>query len=252
MENIYRKIIEIEEKNLNAALCITTTSIGSSPRKTGTKMIVYESGEIFGTIGGGKLESVVIQKAIEAIGKQTSENISFNLLKDLDMQCGGRVEIYIEPIIGKYRLYIFGDGHIGKSLAFMANHAGFDVTVIDQREGIFDTWSNVQIATLNIHFQEAFKTLTFKNNTFVCSATHEHKLDFEITALSQQQQPAYIGMVGSVRKFKKAQELWLNNNMLTETDIAKIDCPAGVEIKAETPEEIAVSILAKMIEVRND
>ena len=101
-------------------------------------MLVYPNGEIEGTIGGGKLEFEVIEKAKTALEKKKSVKFNFKLDTDLGMSCGGYTEVYIEPLLPQLQLYIFGAGHIGKALARYAPDFGFSLTLIDPRENIVD------------------------------------------------------------------------------------------------------------------
>ncbi|NOZ45551.1 MAG: XdhC family protein [Chlorobi bacterium] len=250
MDNIYAKIIESENENIDCALCIITSIKGSTPRKPGSKMLVYSSGKIFGTIGGGSLENQVIKDALETLKIGKPKYFKHNLLEDHSMGCGGNVEIYIEPILKSYDLYIFGAGHIGKALAKQANKLGFKVTVIDERESIFDDFNSEVIRTINKNHNEAFKELQFNKRVFITSITHKHGYDYDVIAHCAKKEFAYLGMIGSKRKIETAKKSYLQNNILTEKEIEKIDWPMGVPITCETPEEIVVSILAKLIDVR--
>ena len=250
MKGIHSKINEIENSNLKAAVCTIVASKGSTPRKIGAKMIVFKNETIFGTIGGGALEKTVISQAIVVIENQTPQVVSHNLIKDLDMCCGGTVEIFIEPILNKKNLYIFGAGHIGKALAKFANDLDFKVTLIDQRIDAFDNL-NLDCDIINENHHHAIEKLSFNNNTYCVILTHDHAYDREILALCSKKINGYIGMIGSQRKVEMAKKMLLSSNLITNEQLSKVDMPIGIEINAKTPEEIAISILAKLIELRN-
>jgi len=124
VKDILLKIDDIIKSGIKAALCIIVETKGSSPRKTGSKMIVYENGKQEGTIGGGSLELKVIEDAKEIMNGSVAQKFSYDLGDDLSMNCGGSAEVYIEPILQQQQLYIFGAGHIGKVLAKYAPDFG--------------------------------------------------------------------------------------------------------------------------------
>ncbi|MFY9307645.1 MAG: XdhC family protein [Bacteroidia bacterium] len=251
MNNIYKKILQIESGNAKAALCTIISTKGSSPRKTGAKMLVYQNGKIEGTIGGGALEKKVIEQALAVLKNNEATIVAHNLVSQLAMCCGGTVEIFIEPIMNKKQLYIFGAGHIGKSLAKFAIELDFEVTLIDERSEAFDTNDFTACTTINTHHANAIEQLVFSENTFVVILTHNHAYDREILALSSQKPHQYIGMIGSERKVAIAKKNIVASQLLTEEQAASIDMPIGLDIEAITPQEIAISILAKLIDVRN-
>ncbi|MES2588132.1 MAG: XdhC family protein [Bacteroidota bacterium] len=250
LKGLYSKIIEIENSNRKAVLCTVISSKGSTPRKMGSKMIVFENETIFGSIGGGALEKKVIEQAIEVIKSKKSIVVSHNLVKELEMCCGGTVELFLEQIMNKKKLHIFGAGHIGKSLAKFAFELDFIVSLIDERIDAFDEF-DVACTKINQQHTTAIENLTFDENTFVAILTHDHAYDREILALCSKKKNAYIGMVGSERKVEIAKKNLLSVDLLSQEEIEKVDMPIGKNIHAITPEEIAISILAKLIEVRN-
>lgn len=251
MNHIYSKIIEIENSNIKAALCTIIATKGSSPRKTGSKMIVYTNGKIDGTIGGGALEKKVIEQAIRTIKNNTPQIVTHNLVSELAMCCGGTVELFIEPIMNKKKLYIFGAGHIGKSLAKFAIELDFNVTLIDERYEAFDDLDIPDCTFIKEHHATAIEQLKFDEHTFVVILTHNHQYDREILALTSMKPHQYIGMIGSERKVEIAKKNMIASKIMDSEKIASIDMPIGLDIEAITPQEIAISILAKLIDVRN-
>lgn len=252
MKGLYQKIIEIENNIIRAVLCTIISSSGSTPRKAGSKMLVYENNSIFGTIGGGALEQKVIIQAFEVLKKREPKVFSHHLVKDLDMCCGGTIDIYIEPILNKKKIIVFGAGHIGMKLAKYANELDFVVTLIDDRTNVFDEFDvNSGIKKIQDHFANVIDDLNFDTNTFVVILTHDHKYDREILALCSKKNHAYIGMIGSERKIEMAKKMLLASDLISMDQLNKVDMPIGINIKVKTPEEIAISILAKLIDLRN-
>lgn len=251
MTSIYQKITEVENSNKKAALCTIVMTKGSAPRKTGAKMLVYINGSIDGTIGGGALEKKVIEQALEVLQNNTSKIVTHNLVSELSMCCGGTVELFIEPIMNRKKLYIFGAGHIGKTLAKFATDLDFNVTLIDERYEAFEDGDFSEFTLIKEHHATAIEKLNFDEQTFVVILTHNHAYDREILALTATKPHGYIGMIGSERKVTIAKKNIIASNILNEEEANTIDMPIGIEIEAITPQEIAISILAKLIDVRN-
>ncbi len=249
MDSIYQQIAELIKNGKSAALCTITKTEGSTPRKAGSKMLVYKTGEIQGSIGGGALEKECIKNALEVLKSSQAQVFKHKLEKDHAMSCGGVVEIFIEPLNVQKKLYIFGGGHIGKALSEFSEKLQFQVTVIDSRNEIFAHYTNTNVKTLNLSIEKAFETLEFDENVFICSIMHEHGLDKELIASALKRKFAYLGMIGSSRKIAQTQQFLLEKGF-AQAEIEKINMPMGLSINCETPEEIAISILAKLIDVR--
>jgi xanthine dehydrogenase accessory factor len=251
MQHIFTKTEELLQSQLPGALCIVVETHGSTPRKQGAKMIVYPDGTIYGTIGGGSIEKEVITQAIKLIEAGKPAKFSFNLDNDLAMYCGGKMEIYIEPLNPPHKLIIFGAGHVGKSLASFARALEFSVTVVDPREGIFNDTAFAGLNVINVDYFDAIEKLTFNENTYIAIMTPKHLYDEDILSAVARKPHAYLGMIGSGRKVALLKKRFLEENILTTEELEKIDMPIGIKFSAETPQEIAISILAKLIDVRN-
>lgn len=241
----------LKRENLAAALCTVVSTKGSTPRKTGTKMLVLQNGKIYGTIGGGNLEKQVIEIAIETIENKNSKIHKFELLQQLGMCCGGTVEIFIEPIMEKNKLYIFGAGHVGTALAIFAQNTGFEVTVIDDRSDYIQSIQNEKITKIYSNFENAISNLTFDKQTYIVVVTYSHPSDRTILSLCINKPNAYLGMIGSRRKTEVTRKKFLESKIATAHQLDNVDMPIGLDINPETPAEIAVSILAKLIQVKN-
>lgn len=239
------------ESNRNAAYCVIVQTKGSTPRKVGAKMIVYDDGSINGSIGGGNLEKKVIENAIRQIKEQEPKLFKHDLLHQHNMCCGGTVEIYIEPIIKMNRLYIFGAGHSGNALSKIAITLNFEVYIIDDRKQYLDNISNKEINKLNLNYDKALPSLPFDDNSYIVIMTYEHAYDRDILAYCIKQPNAYIGMIGSKRKIELTKKMFLKGKIATMEELEKVDMPMGININAEGPEEIAISILAKLIAIKN-
>jgi xanthine dehydrogenase accessory factor len=251
MQSIFSKAEELRSEQQKAAICIVIETKGSTPRKQGAKMIVFADGSIYGSIGGGSVEKEVAEKAIENINTGKPEKCTFSLEKDLGMHCGGYMEVYIEPISHTQKLVIFGAGHIGRAVAKFALDLDFSVTIIDPRENIFDGKEFSSYSCFNKDYFAAIEEVIFDENTYYVIVTPKHLFDEAILEKIARKPHAYIGMIGSTRKIELIKKRFLEEKILDNDELSKIDMPIGIAFAAETPQEIAISIVAKLIDVRN-
>ncbi len=251
MADIYAKIEEIKLSGKSATLCILTATKGSTPRKAGSKMLVTCDGKIFGTVGGGAVERKIIALALEVCGQANPKFVSINLEEDAEMQCGGSVDVYLEPINPSQKLVILGVGHIGTVVAEFAQKLGFAVTLIDPREEFLNRFADQGFEIIMNDYLAAIKDFNSDENTYFVVTTPKHEFDQDLTAICAKKPHRYLGMIGSRKKVAHAKKHYLENKILTKGEIEKIDMPIGIKFNAQTPEEIAVSIVAKLIDVRN-
>lgn len=252
MESIYQKLLEAEKGNIDVAIATITKTEGSTPRKAGSKMLVYADKKTFGTVGGGKLENQVIEDAVLVLKENKPKHFHHKLEKDHKMGCGGCVDVFIEPIVGKMQLFIFGGGHVGSTLAELALKLGFNISIIDCREEIINKLDKTKYNCIFAPYEEIVDSLAFNNKTFITIMTHAHNYDELLTEKCAKKEYAYLGMIGSKNKIAKFKKNYLENNLLTVEQMNRIDWPMGIPIACQTPEEIAVSILAKLIDVRGN
>jgi xanthine dehydrogenase accessory factor len=253
--DIYKILVQYREARVPCALCTVVESSGSSPRKPGAHMLVLGSGEIIGTIGGGAIEQETIQIALTSIRERTPNIVERHLTHDLGMCCGGSMKIFVEPQVYPPSLWIFGAGHVAEPLCEVATLAGFSVTVVDERPeqthpDRFPRAHAIHCAPpLSILDQQPSLTQNLAE-TFVVIVTHDHALDEMILArLLQNEPPAYLGVIGSVRKREKFKQR-LRASGLSENSLKQFRTPMGLDIGAITPQEIAVSVVAELILVR--
>ena len=214
-------------------------------------MLVYKDGSIEGSIGGGALEKKVIEQAQEVLKNNEAKTVTHNLVSELSMCCGGTVQLFIEPIMNRKKVYVFGAGHVGKALARFATELDFSVTLIDERYDAFDDIVLPGCTFVKDHHTTAIEQIQFDENTFIVILTYNHEFDREILALTSKKPHGYVGMIGSERKVEIARKNMLHSGFLSEQELKDIDMPIGLNIHAITPQEIAISILAKLIDVRN-
>jgi xanthine dehydrogenase accessory factor len=251
LSDIYDEIIKVKKSDDKAALCTIINTKGSAPRKVGAKMIVYDNGCIKGTIGGGDLEKKVIEEAIQVLADQRPSVFKHDLLHQHSMCCGGVVEIFIEPIMKTKRLFIFGAGHTGQALTRIALDTDFEVFLIDDRKEYIDQCVIPEINKMNLEHTVALQALQFDKNAYLVITTYSHQIDRDILAYCVKKDWAYLGMIGSKRKIQMTKKMFIESGIGSEEELSKIHMPIGIDIYAQTPEEIAVSILAELIKVKN-
>ena len=251
MRQYFDELQHAYNTSLASAYCIIVETKGSTPRKVGAKMIVYADGSIYGTIGGGNLEKKVIENAIKQIELNAPRLFKHDLLHQHNMCCGGSVSIYIEPIVKKKRLYIFGAGHTGAALAKFASGLDFDIFLIDDRKEYLDAIDQKEINKMHAEYSVVLPSLPFDENTYVVIMTYEHSFDRDILSHCINQPHAYLGMIGSQRKIELTKKMFTEAKFASKKQLDAVDMPMGLSIKADGPEEIAISILAKLIHVKN-
>ncbi|MFZ4398604.1 MAG: XdhC family protein [Bacteroidales bacterium] len=251
MNNIYLEIENILKQHRPSALCIIIDSKGSTPRKAASKMIVFANAEIIGTVGGGAIERQIIEDALMVIENNKAFKKEYKLEADLNMHCGGIMEVYIEPLLQTNNLYIFGAGHVGKALARFAKDLDFNISFFDWRDIVFTTEETNDYQFIKGDYLESIEKTIFDSNTFSVIVTPSHEFDEQILSVLGKKPHAYLGMIGSRRKVEGVKKNLLHSGLYTEEEINRFDMPIGIPIAVETPNEIAVSILAKLIDVRN-
>ena len=251
MRNFQDILQKIQEAKEPVALCIIVAVKGSTPRKEGAKMLVYESGKFCGTIGGGNLEKKVIENALAVIKKNEPQLFRHDLLHQHSMCCGGTVDVYIEPIMKKNKLYIFGAGHTGQALAKYAVDMEFEVVMIDDRKEYIDQITIEGVNKMNLNFEQALSLLPFDKQTYITIMTYEHSIDRNILAFCIKKVYAYLGMIGSLRKVELTKKMFIESGLASKEKLDTVEMPMGLNKNSESPEEIAISILAKLIQTNN-
>jgi xanthine dehydrogenase accessory factor len=161
------------------------------------------------------------------------------------------MEVYIEPINPSQKLLIFGAGHIGKAISLFAKELDFSIYIVDPRENIFTEEMLRDHHCINEDYFKAIDEFPFDENTYSVIVTPKHLFDEEILGKIARKPHAYLGMLGSSRKVEMARQRFLAEKVLTKEELDAVDMPIGIKFRVQTPQEIAVSILAKLIDVRN-
>jgi xanthine dehydrogenase accessory factor len=252
--NIYEEIVKLQREGRRGAVATIVNSRGSIPSFQSAKMLIRDDGTIAGTIGGGCVEAEVWQVAREVIAQEKPRSLTFDLNQDpkydTGLVCGGTLEIFIEPILPPADLYIFGAGHVAASLYKVARIAGFDVTVVDDREAYAnrERFPEAQ-QVIAEDFDKAAAQLAPSESSYIVIVTRGHRDDMRVLRWAVQTPARYVGMIGSKRKtitiFKELQQEGVPAHLFD-----RVHAPVGLDIGAITPEEIAVSITAELIAKR--
>ncbi len=234
-------------------LCTVIRTAGSTPRKAGAKLLVTAA-ETFGTIGGGRVEyeATAEAKRLLAEGPRARPRTrAMHLTHELAMCCGGEVEIFFEPYSPAARLLVCGGGHIAHALVPMAARAHFDVFVAEDLDELTGAARFPDAAGFVDDFDlDALATIGL-SGAYVVVVTRDHAIDQGIVeSLLRRDVPLlFLGLIGSRRKSMLVRAR-LAHRGIRDTAVARLVCPVGLAIGAQTPAEIAVSILAQLIDVR--
>lgn len=252
--DIYEQIVQLRREGRRGAVATITNVRGSIPSFQTAKMLVRDDGSIAGTIGGGCVEAEVWQAAREVMEQEKPRSLTFNLNNDpkydTGLVCGGTLEIFIEPVLPPALLYIFGAGHVAYNLYKVATIAGFDVTVIDDRESYAnrERFPDAREVIAD-DFDAVTARLNVPEGSYIVIVTRGHRDDMRILRWAVDANARYLGMIGSKRKTISIYKE-LETQGTAPQKFAKVHAPVGLEIGAVTPEEIAVSIVAEMIAER--
>ncbi len=248
---IYEEILRLTREDRPSALATIVQCAGSAPQKEGSKMLVRDDGTTMGTLGGGCIEAEVVQNSLMVIKDGSARTVPFNLTeKDGGLVCGGKILVFIEPIVPEPHLVILGAGHVGKALSSVAAFSGFRVTVVDDREE-YANRKNLSRANDVIvsDFASVFSKVPVDKKTYLVIATRGHNHDLDALKAGLKTEACYIGLLGSRRKRALLFKM-LREEGFSDHDIQRVIIPVGIPIGSVTPEEISISIVAQIIEQR--
>jgi xanthine dehydrogenase accessory factor len=254
MDDIYQEIVRVKTEGGEAALVTVVSASGSTPREEGAKMLVKPDGSIVGTIGGGSLEAQIIKEAIGVIKqgkpKRLHRSLTAREAGEEGMICGGDLEVFIEPILTPSTLYIFGGGHIALALTKMGKLVGFKIAVIDDRAEFAsaERFPEAEVVLAD-EFTKSFPKIKIDKSSYIVIVTHGHQHDEVVLEWAVGTPARYIGMIGSKTKNETIYR-HLRDRGISKEQLDRVHAPIGLEIGAQTPEEIAVSILAEVIKAR--
>lgn len=254
MDSFYQKVVDLEKTGEAFAICSIIDSRGSTPRHEGSKMIVDQNGIVCGTVGGGEIENRTIQEAIKCLMDGKSKRLTYSLIDpekgDVGI-CGGTVELYVEPILPQPKMLVIGGGHVGKAVAHLAHWLGYRVIVSDDRPEFCTKENNPDADEFCITpMEEIPGHIKINPQTYIVLTTRGMNVDVVGLPALLETNARYIGIIGSKRRWLSTRKE-LADQGIPEEKLNRVYSPIGLELKAETPEEIAISIMAEIIMIQN-
>lgn len=247
---LYEDIVRLSRSGEAYALATVVANGGSSPRKSGAKMLIRTDGSSAGSVGGGRVEKETIDAARHALATGESRLLEFVLTEEHGFACGGNMTVFVEACGQRPHLFLFGAGHVGRAISRLASGCGFRVTVVDDRPECADqALLPGADKILCCSVPAAFEQLTFDRETSVIIATPGHLSDFAAVRGCLATDAGFIGLLGSRRKRDVLMQT-LAREGFTPDQCNRIVTPVGLDIGAQTPEEIAVSIVAQLISLK--
>jgi len=251
-KSIYKALAEVERENGTVVLCTVISSRGSTPREAGSKMLVYPDGRTLSTIGGGEMEARVLEEASQAFVDGRTRTLNYRFVdpeKGDPGVCGGEVEVFLEPIKPTPEIIIVGVGHVGRAVAHLAHWLGFRVIVSDDRTEMCTPEAIPEADQFfPVPIEELVEQLHVTTDSYIVLTTRSLPIDVAGLPKLLESPAAYIGVIGSRRRWETAREM-LAEAGISEERLDGVLSPIGLELNAETPEEIAVSVIAEIIMV---
>ncbi|MCC6668729.1 MAG: XdhC family protein [Polyangiaceae bacterium] len=249
MRDVTRALLHVLTSGRRGALATVVRVSGSVPQQPGARLLLAPDGATTGTVGGGAVERAVLDALGQCRQHGRPELVVYDLARDLGMCCGGRMEIFVEPVEAEQRLLVFGAGHVAKPTAELARRVGFAVTVVDDREELANRERFPDCELVLAEPREAAARIAPRAEDWVLIVTYDHRLDEEALDTFARLPHRYLGLIGSRRKVLRILQRIASRGDLPPLD--RVFAPVGLDIGAVSPEEIAVSIVAELVAIRH-
>jgi xanthine dehydrogenase accessory factor len=254
MDSIFEAAADAIRNREPVALCTVTRSDGSTPRHVGSKMLVLTNGRFVGSVGGGDLEHRVLDEARSCLGDGQPRLLRYTLSDPSRGDpgvCGGLVEVFVEPLLPAPTLVVIGGGHVGKAVAHLAKWLQFRVVVSDDRAEFCNREAIPDGDEFHVcAMKDLPQKLKIDAHTYLVLTTRGSSVDVSGLPALLRSPAAYIGVIGSRRRWTTTVKELLNQGV-ADAELARVHSPMGLELHAETPEEIAVSIMAEVLMQRD-
>jgi xanthine dehydrogenase accessory factor len=250
---IFEELLAANRERKPAALVTVAAATGSAPRAAGSKMIVYQSGEISGTIGGGKMEALAIEQSNTAM-KTGRPILQTYTLREGEPEsfgaiCGGEVTLFIEPQTLPVGIFLVGAGHCARAISQLAKLCGFYVGVIEDRAEMLAQHSDADERIEAASAGDWIRSRTWNPSDALVIVGRNYRLDEEaLSAAVNCTGIGYIGMIGSRRKVARVFDS-LREKGVHKEQLQRVFAPIGLDIGADSPAEIAVSVIAEVLAV---
>lgn len=256
-EEVLVTALEGLRRGQKVALCTMVEKVGSAPRDVGAKMAVFVDGRTSGTVGGGTFERLVVREAVGALKTGRSATVDFSFggkevpgSVDTGQICGGTATVFMDVLDPSHRLVIVGGGHIGFPLARLADTLGLKVCVVDDNEDIAnrERFPMAEELILDKRFGRALERARLNESDLVAIVYGELDHDFQALVAAVKSDARYVGLLGSRRKISEFMTRLRKEGVKAERLKGRLFAPIGLDIGAETPGEIALSIMAEVVQ----
>jgi xanthine dehydrogenase accessory factor len=250
--DVFEEIAATRARGERAALATVIATRGSTPGRETMRLLVKESGEVVGTVGGGCVEAEVVDAAREVLETEAPRRVTFRLTESetgaTGLLCGGEIEVFIEPLTVP-GLVLFGAGHVSRDLCDVAALAGFRVTVVDDRASFAsaERFPRARSVIARDSFEVCFKALRIAPSTSCVVVTRGHAFDLECTEFALRSPAAYVGLIGSKIKVRAILGRLRDAGRLEGVDLARFHAPIGLDLGGGTHGEIAVAVVAELV-----
>jgi xanthine dehydrogenase accessory factor len=252
--DIFRRLAEMVAQGQTGVLATVIRTRQSTPRQAGSKMIILPDGTVFGSVGGGAAEARVIEEAQRVFQDDRPRLLPLDLAGELGV-CGGHMEVFLEPVGMADPFYVIGAGHVGRALVDMGRALPFRFTLIDDRPGLLaDLTGLAEVRLLEASPDTLKSQLEVPRKGALLIASRNHELDgdyleavLEAEKMAGRQFP-FLGGLASRTKAALLRRRFAKDDWSRER-VARMQYPVGLDLGAETPAEIALSILAEALHV---
>lgn len=246
--SIYAELLAALEQGVAVALATVTDTRQSVPRRAGTKMLIHADGRTSGTIGGGEMESRVVREAMQALADGRPRRLTYSLVDPAGGDpgvCGGEMEIYVEPHGPEPTVLVIGCGHVGRAVVELAHWIGLRVLAYDDRAEL----ASAESLPLADAVYQDLAEVPITAATDVVVVTRNVGVDLQVLPILLASPARSIGVMGSRRRWATTRDA-LAARGCDAAALDRVIAPIGLELHAESPQEIAVSIVGQLIGIR--
>jgi xanthine dehydrogenase accessory factor len=251
--DVFSEIVRLHNTGTPCALATVVRTAGSTPRKAAARMLVLGDGRVIGTIGGGRVEKEVTDAAVALLAEGAAARpklLRYHLTHELAMCCGGEMEVFVEPLVPAPPLIICGGGHVAHALVPLARRCGFAPILVEEAEEMASAERFPDAERIVDSFDvRDWSEVPLDDRSYVVVVTRDHAQDQALLEQLIGRELAYLGLIGSRRKIEMFKQR-LSARGVDPARFERLHAPIGLDIGAETPEEIAVAIVAELIQAR--
>ena len=254
-KRIYQRLAEMSTGGQPGVLATVISTERSTPRHSGSKMIIHPDGSITGSIGGGKAEAVVMAEAARVLADGICRRLELDLAGQLGV-CGGKMEVFLEPVLRATPFVVIGAGHVGRALEEMGRSLAFRFTLVDDRPEFLEPLETVPgLNTVAADPDHLGGQIAVEARAAVVIASRNHELDGRYLKVLLEAEAAaglqfgFLGVLGSRSKAAKLRKSIAQQVPNLAPRLETIQMPVGLDVGSESPPEIALSILAEALAV---